>query len=89
MLADDATRRNIRVLAKQVADEITLVCVNRSLQPVDAVFGLGAAGITGGAEAEVLFENRSLSTDVNGRLADSFKPLARHVYRIRNRKETP
>ena len=35
-----------------------------------------------GPEAEVLFENRSLSAD-RGRFSDSFAPLAAHVYRLK------
>ena len=89
VLADGATRRNIRVLAKQVADEITLVCVNRSLQPVDAVFDLTAAGVDGATRVNVLFEERTLLTGTEGRLADRFEPLARHVYRIHSRKTKP
>ncbi len=77
-----ATERNVRWLAKQHDGKLTLVAVNRSLQPVDAVWSLDAAGIAGGTRVDVLFEDRTLRTDSTGRLSDRFEPLARHVYQI-------
>jgi len=54
-----------------------VIAVNGSREPVDEIFKL--PGVSG--TAEVLFENRKLEVK-DGRLADTFKPLQRHVYKI-------
>lgn len=84
-----ATAKGIRWLAKSQDGELTLIGVNRSLQPVDAVFDLAAAGVDNATRVNVLFEERTLLTGAEGRLADRFEPLARHVYRIHSRKTKP
>ena len=40
------------------------------------------SGLTGGGEADVMFENRKVKL-VNGVIEDTFKPNAVHVYRVR------
>ncbi len=81
-LASDETRHRIRVLAKRTGNELTLVCVNRGMAPVDAALDVRAAGIAGGAAADVLFEGRRLTLSADAILTDRFEPLARHVYRL-------
>lgn len=74
---------NIRVLAKKLKNELTIICVNRTLFPINASLDLSKAGIKGQRAVEVLFENRNLQTDETGKLKDNFKPLERHVYRLK------
>jgi len=82
---DDATKLNIRFLAKQVGDELTIICVNRALYPVTAQLDLSSAEIEGVSLAEVLFENRSVKIHSGGKLQDQFQKLERHVYKIQRK----
>jgi hypothetical protein len=80
---DQTSRENIRFMAKKLGNELTVICVNRTLYPVDATLDFSAGGIKDSQAADVLFENRKLKTDDKGILRDKFNPLERHVYVIR------
>lgn len=69
----------IRILAKRLKDEIVVIALNFSLQEQTGVI----AGMEKSETADVLFENRTVSSDASGVLTDQFAPLARHVYRIK------
>ncbi|MCF6313832.1 MAG: hypothetical protein L3J39_15410 [Verrucomicrobiales bacterium] len=79
---DDATKGNIRILAKEANDEYIIICVNNSFYPVDAKIDLSQIGISNLKKAELLFENRSVKIDGKMHLQDTFKPFERHVYRL-------
>ena len=81
--ADQTTRENIRFLAKKLGDEVIVICVNRSLNQVDATLDLAHAGVGGQRAAEALFEDREVQTDASGKLKDAFGPMERHVYRVK------
>ena len=84
--ADKATEDCIRRLAKVVGDELTIICVNRALHPIAAAFDLSVTGVAETTRVTVLFEDRNIATDANGRMKDHFGPLERHVYRLRPRR---
>ena len=56
-----------------------VIALNFSLQEQTGVI----AGMEKSETADVLFENRTVSSDASGVLTDQFAPLARHVYRIK------
>ena len=87
--ADAQTASDVRILTKRLGDELTLICVNRALYPVDAAVDLAAAGIAADARVEVLFEGRGMTVGPAGRLSDRFEPLQRHVYRVRQAGSRP
>jgi hypothetical protein len=78
----DASEK-IRVLAKKLKDELTIICVNRTLYPIEATLELSKANVKDRRTVKVLFEKRNLETDEEGKLKDKFKPLERHVYRLK------
>lgn len=87
--ANDQTASRIRVMAKRSGNELTLICVNRGMAPVEAALNLRAAGVPAGASVEVLFEGRRLQVNDAVILADRFEGLARHVYRLRLPESRP
>jgi len=70
----------LAVMAKRAGDELVIIAANYEEKQFEAEFSVPAARFA--AEAVVLFENRKLSMR-DGKLLDSFEPLARHVYLIR------
>jgi len=67
----------VNATSRRFSGDVFLIAVNGTRDPVDEVFTVpGAPG-----KAEVLFENRTVPI-TDGRLADRFEPLQRHVYRI-------
>jgi hypothetical protein len=77
------SKDNIRFLAKKLDNELTVICVNRSLSPVEAFLDLSSVGVKVPHLVEVLFENRKFNTDDEGILKDKFDSMERHVYRIK------
>ncbi len=84
--ANKMTVSNIRILAKKLGNELTVICVSRALHPFNASLDLSKAGVSGIQAAKVLFEGRSVKTDAKGRLNDKFLPLERHVYKFKLNK---
>ncbi len=81
--ADSNTSQNIRILAKKLDSELTVICVSQSLEPVNAVIDLSRAGVADGQSAEVMFEKRNLTINGDKSIKDKFQPLERHVYKIK------
>lgn len=81
---DQTTKENIRFMAKKLGNELTVICVNRTLYPVNASLDLSSTGFKDSKAAEVLFENRNIRTSGKGVFKDQFKPLERHVYKIKS-----
>jgi hypothetical protein len=79
--ANQVTEDNIRILAKKLGNEITVICVNDSFYSVNAAINLSETGSS--KSAEILFEGRKCQIDEKGILKDVFAPFERHVYRIR------
>jgi len=84
--ANKTSVKSIRILPKKLGNELTIICVNDTLYPINATLDLSKAGISDSQVASVLFENRKLKTDKKGYLKDKFKPLERHVYKLRLKK---
>ncbi len=85
--ANQATRDNIRILPKKLANEMTLICVNESFNHVNAAIDLSTLTSIMNKNVDILFEDRSLQIDEKGILKDDFKPFERHVYKIILQKE--
>lgn len=75
--ADELGNESISVLVKYHGESYYVITVNGTCEKVTAELDLGIMG----GEAEALWEGRKVAMD-EGRLRDSFEPLAVHVYRI-------
>ncbi len=80
---NETSRQFIRVLPKVLDHELLLICVNRAMEPVDAVLDLSAIEGVAPGSASVWFEGRSVPVSADHVLQDRFEPLERHVYRIK------
>jgi hypothetical protein len=80
---DDESRHYIRVLPKILDGELVLICVNRAMEPVDAVVDLSAVARLAPGVATAMFEGRTVPVGADRVLKDRFGPLERHVYKLR------
>jgi hypothetical protein len=74
---------SVRFISKRLGDEVVVITVNGTFEPVETAFDLSAAGVAQNGTAEVMFENRKVTLR-NGVLKDAFKPFQRHVYRMKH-----
>lgn len=69
----------IRILSKKLNDEIVVIALNFSLQKQTGVI----KGMEKSKNIEILFEDRTITSNSDGILTDQFEPLSRHVYRLK------
>ncbi len=78
---DAPTEEFIRFLPKRRNGELLLICINRATRKIRADLDCGK--LLRNTGAEVLFENRQVTVNADGRLHDEFPPFGRHVYKMK------
>ncbi|NLE43002.1 MAG: hypothetical protein GX615_14415, partial [Lentisphaerae bacterium] len=68
---------------KILGAELVLICVNRAMEPVEAVLDLSAVARLAPGAATAMFEGRTVPVGADRVLKDRFGPLERHVYKLR------
>ena len=75
-------RGDLRTITRKLGDEILVAACNIAETPLAGVSFTLPQALPQSGTVEVLFENRTLPLK-DGRFADDFAPLTRHVYRIK------
>ncbi len=75
----------LAVLAREHNGQLYLFAVNYDQRQVKAEARVAVEGLPAGAEVAVIDEDRTIRSEA-GSFADSFEPLAVHIYQIREHK---